>query len=353
MDVANPKISVLMSVYNGEKYLSLAIESILNQSFSDFEFIIINDGSKDRSLEIIKSYPDRRIRLIDQPNAGLAASLNKGIGLSKGEYIARMDADDIARSTRLGMQVRFLDANPACAMVGSAVQVIDKEGKNKWIMAHTRTSLETRWSILFDTPFVHSSVMLRRAVLEKTGLYSQQAEFSLVEDYEMWSRLAKKYEVTNLSEILLDYRDNPQGVSHSKRKAQEMQSLAVSAANLSHLIGNPVSLDEARLFRPENFFIPEHRKLDTSSLTEAVETIQQVYRVFCETFSAQMAVEPRTKGKINAQTASILVNLARLLAYRKAYQASLAAFKSAIGMKPGLIFGIQFWKTIAKIILRK
>jgi len=353
MNGSIPKVSVLMSVYNGEKYLSLAIESILNQSFSNFEFIIIDDGSTDGSEAIIQSYRDPRICFVNQPNAGLSASLNKGIGLCKGEFIARMDADDIARPARFETQVNFLETHPDCALVGSAVQVIDGEGKNKWIMAHTRGDLETRWFILFDTPFIHSSVMLRRALLEQTGPYSQNPEFSFAEDYELWSRLAEKFEVANLSEPLLVYRDNPLGVSHSKREAQDQQSLAISAANLSRFIGIPVSLEEARLFRPDHFFNPELKKLTLQNLADIYEKILKVYRIFCDTYSAELTAEPRVRDIIKTETAYILLNIARLFAFKKAYKASIAAIQNAFSLNSNLIFGVRFWKMIAKFILGK
>jgi glycosyltransferase involved in cell wall biosynthesis len=127
-----PKVSVVMSVYNGEKYLCEAIDSILNQTFENFEFLIVNDGSTDRTLEILQSYRDPRIKVINnERNIGLTASLNKGLKIAKGEYVARMDADDVSFPHRLEQQKAFLDRNPRVAMVGSWAEVIDESGKTQ------------------------------------------------------------------------------------------------------------------------------------------------------------------------------------------------------------------------------
>lgn len=123
-----PKISVVMSVYNGERYLGEAVESIFNQTFSDFEFIIINDGSTDRTPEILTEIDDPRAKVINQPNRGLTASLNRAIRLAKGEYIARMDADDISEPTRLERQVEVLDRDPDVVLVACWYEVIDEKG---------------------------------------------------------------------------------------------------------------------------------------------------------------------------------------------------------------------------------
>jgi glycosyltransferase involved in cell wall biosynthesis len=134
-----PLISVVMPVYNAAQYLREAIDSILNQTFRDFEFIIINDGSTDRSLEIIQSYNDDRIRLINQKNTGLAKALNNGIAIAKSDFIARMDADDISIPERLTSQFSFLESNVDVVAVGSNAEVIDKEGNHVYCTAQPST----------------------------------------------------------------------------------------------------------------------------------------------------------------------------------------------------------------------
>lgn len=202
-----PKVTVLMSIYNGERFLQGAIESILGQTWTDFEFLIINDGSTDSSREIILSFNDYRIRLADNPQRlGLTKSLNRGLQMSKGELIARQDADDISYPTRLDQEVRFMDGNPEIVLVGTRARAIDERSKPKKIELRIPTGLlAIRWFLMFQNAFIHSSVMFRKNVIwEKLGGYDET--FSRAQDYEMWSRVTRAYKVDNLAEILLDYR---------------------------------------------------------------------------------------------------------------------------------------------------
>src|SRR6185295_9135648 len=159
-----PQVSVLMSVYNGEKYLKEAMESILNQSFSDFEFLIFNDSSTDSSREIILSYNDPRIVLIDnKKNIGLTKTLNKGISLAKGKYIARMDADDVCHPERLNEQVNYLDKNAEVAVCGTWVQFLNE---NEVVKLPTKKN-EIKTLLFCNSCLAHPSVMIRKSFLEK------------------------------------------------------------------------------------------------------------------------------------------------------------------------------------------
>ncbi len=200
------KISVVMSVYNAEKYLREAIESILYQTFYDFEFIIINDGSTDNSLEIIKSYSDNRIVLIDQINTGLAMALNNGIKKSRSEYIARMDADDVSMPERLEKQYIFLENNLDHIIVGCNGVLIDKDGN--YIFTSDQPAYdEDAKKNLPETPFFHSSVMMRKNVILKSGGYLD----GLIkgQDTVLFNRMAKFGKFANLKEPLIKYRIVP------------------------------------------------------------------------------------------------------------------------------------------------
>ncbi len=201
-----PLISVVMSVYNGGEYLSSAIESVLDQSYKEFEFIIIDDGSNDGSLEIIKSYQaeDDRIVLITRENRGLIASLNEGIDLARGEYIARMDADDISLPTRFAKQVAFMEANPNIGICGSWVEVFGDDRRTKvGKMAFLDKELKTK--LLFSVPVMHPTVMVRRDLLCKYDL-RYHSDYKTAEDYKMWLDCAEFTEFANLQEVLLRYR---------------------------------------------------------------------------------------------------------------------------------------------------
>jgi glycosyltransferase involved in cell wall biosynthesis len=197
-----------MSVFNGQRYLVDSIESILCQTYSDFEFLIINDGSTDRSREIILSFDDPRIRLIENPcNIGLTKSLNRGLELSKSEYIARQDADDISHTERLARQVQFLDENSDVALLGTRARAIDDYGRPRrsTLLRIPVGIIAIRWYLIFQNAFIHSSVMFRRSIIwEKLKGYDN--EFARAQDYELWSRTARSFKVENLSNTYLDYR---------------------------------------------------------------------------------------------------------------------------------------------------
>jgi len=202
-----PKVTVLMPVYNGERYLWEAIESILRQTWTDFEFLIINDGSMDKSREIILSFNDPRICLVDNPtNIGLTKSLNRGLQLSKGELIARQDADDISYPTRLSREVGFLDTHPEVVLLGTSARAVDERGERKNIDLNMPTGLlSIRWCLMFQNAFIHSSVMFRRRIiLGELGGYDES--FARAQDYDLWSRAARAFEVENLSDVLIDHR---------------------------------------------------------------------------------------------------------------------------------------------------
>ena len=214
MKLNSPAISVVMSVYNSEKYLAEAIDSILNQTFSNFEFIIINDGSTDGSLAIIQSYMkiDKRIVLIDRENKGLPYSLNEGIAASKGEYIARMDADDISFPERLEKQLAVMESDTDIGVCGAWAYLFrDSLSKNKMIRhPEDHDSLIIR--LLFSVCFIHPVVMIRKSVLSQLD-YVYNERFHNSQDYELWSRIVKTTRFYTLQTPLLYYRDTPDGIT--------------------------------------------------------------------------------------------------------------------------------------------
>lgn len=202
-----------MSVYNGEKYLREAIESILNQTFIDFEFIIVNDGSTDNSLKIIKNYSDERILIINnEKNIGLTKSLNKALKQAKGEYIARQDADDISLPNRFEKQVKHFEKHPEVVLVGTNVCLIDETGE---IIEKRVVSAKPSIKDLFKkNRFSHGSVMIQKEIVDKLGGYNELFKYS--QDYELWLRIAKCYEVRNLTQVLYKLRFHNENISFMK-----------------------------------------------------------------------------------------------------------------------------------------
>ena len=199
-----PKVSAIMPAYNAEKYIKEAIESILSQTFGDFEFIIINDCSKDATEEIILSYTDPRVVYIkNDENLRVARTLNKGLEIAQGEYIARMDADDISLPDRFEKQVKYLDTHPEVAVLGTNVEVFDEDGPICTGWSSTDPA-QMKVDLFFSCGLAHPSVMMRKNVIRELGGYD--AQYEGLEDYQLWCRVAEKYGVTTLPELLFRYR---------------------------------------------------------------------------------------------------------------------------------------------------
>lgn len=215
----DPNVTVIMSVYDGEKYLCEAINSILNQTFKDFEFLIINDGSTDRTAEILQSYHDPRIKTINNPeNRGIPKSRNSGMRIAKGKYIAVMDADDISLPRRLEKEVAFLDQNRNIGLVGTYYLMINEKGKVLRTIKCLTESMELKDKLLEENQFGHGSVMFRAECIEKVGLYREEFKLSL--DYDLMLRISEVYDVANIPEFLYQWRLNTKSVSVN-RKAQQ------------------------------------------------------------------------------------------------------------------------------------
>lgn len=199
-----PKVTVLMPVYNGEKYLKDAIESILNQDFIDFEFLIFNDGSTDGSEKIILSFSDSRIKLINnEKNIGLVNTLNKGLDSSLGEYIVRMDCDDVSLKNRLMVQVEFMDKHTNIGASGCYYNLLLKG--RKAIVDFPLIQDELKSFMLFSCPIAHPTAIIRRSVVVKEKL-RYRPEYVHAEDYDFWSQLSEFSQIANISEVLLNYR---------------------------------------------------------------------------------------------------------------------------------------------------
>lgn len=210
-----PKVSVVMPAYNSEKYIGEAIESILNQAYTDFEFIIINDGSTDRTKEIIDSYNDSRIVYLEnEKNAGIVVTLNKGLDFATGEYIARMDADDIAVENRLEKQVTYMEKNKNVGLLGTGIRVFGDEIEASDRVFTTDTK-QLKAELLFSSCIAHPTVMIRRSVLEQNKL-RYNSEFAGAEDYCLWWEISKVCGISTLPDILLNYRIHASQITQKK-----------------------------------------------------------------------------------------------------------------------------------------
>lgn len=230
-----PKVSVVMPVFNGEKYLKQAIESILNQTFKYFELIIVNDASTDKTEKIIKSFTDKRIKLINnQKNLGVAKSLNIGLKKAKGSYIARMDTDDISMAKRLEKQVEFLKKNPKVVLVGSQCSWINFKGQKINGFKVATDDLIIRKKMFIRNQFHHASVMFKKKDVLKLGGYKHL--FNGAEDYELWFRFSDLGKLYNLPEELISRRLYNEAISSKKHFKIEIIALIIRLKNLPKLI---------------------------------------------------------------------------------------------------------------------
>jgi glycosyltransferase involved in cell wall biosynthesis len=220
------KISVLMPAYNAEKYIGEAIESILNQTFTDFEFIIIDDCSTDRTWEIIQGYAKKDNRLVilkNEVNSKICKTLNRGILIARGKYIARMDADDWSYRDRLAKQFVFMESNQKVGVSGGSMEVCDAKMKVLGVRKYNLTDQDIRKKLFFYSPFSHPLIILKTEAVKKAGYYNE--DLFDAEDYDLYFRIGRYYKFGNLKDVLLKYRTGESQVSFKNARRQEILTL--------------------------------------------------------------------------------------------------------------------------------
>jgi len=235
-----------MPVFNGQTTLIAAIESILTQTYCNFEMIIIDDGSDDRSLEIVKTFSDKRIRLFTQANSGLAKTLNVGIFHSNGDLIARQDQDDISMPTRIEKQVIEFTKNTDLVLLGTRGWAINNQGEVVGKITMPIKNLDLQYMSNFYNPFIHTSVMMRSIVLKQIGGYSEDNQNQPPEDFELWSRIKKMGQIENLNERLVKYRVSDNSMSRKYEKIIAINYKRIVVDNLQEVFN--FSKNEAVIF---------------------------------------------------------------------------------------------------------
>lgn len=246
-----PRVTVLLSVCNGEPYLAAAIRSILAQTYDDFALLVIDDASTDAGVETLASFRNPRLRVVrNESNLGLAASLNRGLSLIESEYVARMDADDLAMPERLATQVAFLDAHRDVAVAGSQGVAVDARGRRlrrvewwhrEWYRPRGGEALD--WYRMFDTPLIHSSVMFRRAVVrDELGGYDATLRFT--EDADLWMRVARRHRLANLDAKLVAMRLLPSSMTGDPNRPERRAAHERKVAMLHQIMCNVRGRDD-------------------------------------------------------------------------------------------------------------
>jgi glycosyltransferase involved in cell wall biosynthesis len=243
--MSSPAVTVLMPVYNGEKYIHEAVESVLSQTFSDYEFLIIDDGSSDSGMDIVRTYKDERIRILsNEGNIGIEESLNRGIREARGKYIARMDADDISLPRRFERQVTLMEDREDVAVCGTYFEYFGSvNGRARSLAAH---NAEIRCRLLFGNAMAHPTVLLRRDVMLGNDFFYDRS-FHGAEDYDLWVRMSERFKLANIPEILIRYRTHNQQVSAYRAELQKKAASAIRARQLRNLVPD-VTVDEMMLF---------------------------------------------------------------------------------------------------------
>lgn len=271
-----PTISVVLSVYNGARFIRDAARSVLRQTFPDFEFILIDDGSTDDTSRILDELNDNRIvRIKNETNIGLVRSLNRGLETAKGRYIARADADDISDLTRFETQVRYLEAHPKVGVLGTAVRQTDVHGHELSVLRPPEDHAAILWELVFGLPFIHPSVMMRRDTLVSVGGYDPA--FIHIEDTELWSRLAAKTRFANIPDVLTEKRVHGDSIGSRYAKVQYRSGIVVRKRFFREIIGREISDAIAGwMMQPERALTPSATEDAATVVREFFELLKKI-----------------------------------------------------------------------------
>ena len=229
-----PRVTVLMSAYNAEQFVGEAVESVLGQTFDDFEFLIFEDKSRDMTLQVLRSYADRRIRLVEnRENRGLTKNLVTGMEMARGEFVARMDADDVCMPERLAAQVGHMDQHPDISVLGSAVTFFTEAGK-QFVAHQPLEHEEIKCALFYGFSMLHPTVMSRRADLERHGLNYDPA-FPVSQDHDLWTRAIREVHFANLHDSLVQMREHEGKIGRTRKPLQQELSNSIRQRQFEEL----------------------------------------------------------------------------------------------------------------------
>ena len=269
-----PKISVVMPAYNAEKYIGKSIDSILNQTYGDFEFIIINDGSKDSTKEIILSYSDNRIVYLEnEMNSGIVVTLNKGLEYATVKYIARMDADDIAVAERLEKQIEFMEKNKNVGVLGTGICIFGEDVQEQ-ARVFTTNPEQLKAELIFNSCIAHPTVMMRSNILKNNGL-SYDLEYAGAEDYNLWWKIAKVSQIATIPDLLVKYRIHSSQITKKKDEKYYKMMIKLMEERFSD-IGFKSSDIEKKVFM--KYCLGEYETFSQKDVEELVDCLVHLLR---------------------------------------------------------------------------
>jgi glycosyltransferase involved in cell wall biosynthesis len=322
-----PKISVLLPVYNAERFLRQSIESILKQSFEDYEFLIIDDGSTDASAQIIKSYRDPRIRLLqNEKNRKLYGALNRGLDIAQGEYVARMDADDISLPHRLGRQAEFLDKHPDIGVVGTWAKCIDENDRVIGTACYPTRSNLLAWQLFYRSPLINTTIMMRYELVKKADFYRS---FSCAEDYDLWSRLVEQTRFANMPDFLVHYRIWSKSLTQIHSKLLEKNDAKVKAVLVKAFLNQDVPMGTISSIQKIYF------GAEFSNIRQVENVIDIIWRLY-DKFSRKYSLDSYEIKEIDKDIAKKLYVLS-FSAMKLSILKGLSIFACALKLNPLLL----------------
>ena len=342
-----PAVSVVMPVRNAARFLRAALDSVLGQTFTDFEIVVVDDDSTDESMSIVRAYTDPRIRLVQTGrHVGVGAALNAGLRAAAADLVARQDADDVSEPDRLERQVPVFRSRPALALLGTQGTIIDEAGRPCGLIDRSIEPASIRWYALLDNPFIHTSVMFRPGVVEACGGYDEQPRLS--QDYALWTRILAGHEARNLPDRLVRYRVNEASVTGPltfgtavddyRALFDEIVRTRVTA-NVTAMFGQAISSADALLLAR---FVSGVHPADVQQFLTVFERLLKVYR---------------TAHREETATTDFYRTLARqydALAFRITPPdrlRSLQVYAAALSRHPGLIAAFPWARALALTLL--
>lgn len=337
-----PRVSVVMAVYNGEKYLREAVDSILAQTFADFEFIIIDDGSTDGTARILAEYRDPRIvKIENETNLGISISLNRGLELCRGKYIARMDADDISNIHRFACQVDYLERNPDIAVLGTGMTIINEDGViTGWQDFHCDSNV-TAWAMLHWCSVAHPSVMMSKEFVLRLGGYNP--DFRHAEDYDLWTRIIQAGgRISVIPKRLLLYRQNASQFTANHYETIIRVSLDISYRYISWLLNEVVRRELVE---------------ETVNLLNAGRVCDQKKVFSCIMLIHKMLEQHRKRfddgtGALVSHISDTIESKAKIAYTAGALKQSVLCFAYSLYLKPDKLIRLKTYRPLIKALVR-
>jgi len=343
--MSSPVITVLMPVYNAERYIVKAVKSVLDQTYQDFEFLIINDGSTDQSVKLIQELGDPRLRVIDTENQGVAAALYLGIKMARGLYIARMDADDESLPNRLEVEKRCLDEHPEIAVVHGSVEYIDSEGQPVFLERDEgHSNIITKWLLNWKNVPIHSTVMMRASILKEHAL-NYRIEMNRAEDFDLWNRIARVGDFMYLPDILIRYRIHSENVSNSSPVDLQFDAQTRVVRENIKRYGIELSIETAQ----ELVVISGAARINPiNSCYKNLKgklhcLVADVSSNFCRSFAIEAKVLNEIQARQYLRWARYMLNTSRSYAVQLLF--------ISIGKRNTVIFSYPFWAVMGGLFL--